>query len=160
MAFKRKPMTQIKHIGMLGLCAMMMLSVVGCRKTGQSEATVGGDSLSADTVSAEQVADSTIYGTSDEFGMSTFTLITDQGDTLNVTRTAEDGTDGQIIGDLNEGQRYAMTTRDHNQAIGVLINLTELDCHLKDYELRNGHIIVEGDTVQIEELSDKVMKRK
>lgn len=160
MAFKRKPMTQIKHIGMLGLCAMMMLSVVGCRKTGQSEATVGGDSLSADTVSAEQVADSTIYGTSDEFGMSTFTLITDQGDTLNVTRTAEDGTDGQIIGDLNEGQRYAMTTRDHNQAIGVLINLTELDRHLKDYELRNGHIIVEGDTVQIEELSDKVMKRK
>ena len=145
---------------MSGLCVLMMFAAAGCSKSGKTGAADGSDTLSADTAVAEQVADSTIYGTSDEFGMSTFTLITDQGDTLNVTRTAEDGTDGQIIGDLNEGQRYAMTTRDRNQAIGVLINLTELDRHLKDYEISNGHILVKGDTVQIEELTDKVMRQK
>lgn len=151
---------RMKHLGMLGLCALMMLCVAGCGKAGKTGNTTGGDTLAADTVVAEQAADSTIYGVSDEFGMSTFTLITDGGDTLNVTRTADDGTDGQIIGDLNEGQRYAMTTRDHNQAIGVLINITELERHLKDYDICNGHIIVNGDTVQIEELSDRVMKLK
>ena len=160
MAFKHQSMTRMKHIGMLGLCALMMLCVGGCHKERQSGTGVESDTLAADTTVAEQAADSTIYGTSDEFGMSTFTLITDKGDTLNVTRTADDGTDGQIIGDLNEGQRYAMTTRDNDQAIGVLINLTELDRHLKDYTISNGHIIVNGDTVQIEELSDRVMKRK
>ena len=150
----------MKHMAMLGLCALAMLCAAGCRKTGQTGAVESGDTLSADTVAAEQMADSTIYGTSGEFGMSTFTLIADRGDTLNVTRTAEDGTDGQIIGDLNEGQRYAMTTRDDNQAIGVLINITELNRHLKDYEISNGHIIVKGDTLRIEELSDKVMRLK
>ena len=106
------------------------------------------------------MADSTIYGTSDEFGMSTFTLISDQGDTLYVTRTANDGTDGKIYGDLKEGERYAMTTRDGGEAIGVLINLTQLERHIKDYEICNGKLIVQGDTVVIEELDDKACKFK
>ena len=105
-------------------------------------------SQNVDTAAAEQTADSTLYGTSTEdFGMSTFSMVTDKGDTLHVCRTAEDGTDGEIYGSLDYGQRYAMTTRENGTAIGVLINLTELDKKVKDYEINNGKLIVDGDTV-------------
>ena len=105
----------------------------------------------ADTIVAEQVADSTIYGTSGEdFGMSTFCLITDKGDTLQLCRTANDGSDAQIYGSIEYGDRYAMTTRDNGESLGVLINLTELDKKLKDYEICNGKLIVNGDTVAID----------
>ena len=92
--------------------------------------------------------------------MSTFTLISDKGDTLYVTRTADDGTDGKIYGDLKEGERYALTTRDNNKAIGVLINLSQLERHTKDYRISNGKLILKGDTVTIEKLSNKELKVK
>lgn len=89
-----------------------------------------------DTTAAEQVTDSTIYGkASEDFGMSTFGMITDDGDTLNVCRTANDGTDAKIYGSIKYDDRYAMTTRDNGESLGVLINLTELD--KKTQELRN-----------------------
>ena len=137
-----------------------LLLMTACRNQNkQVDSNEGNDSAINDQA-AEHMADSTIYGTSDEFGMSTFTLISDQGDTLNVTRTANDGTDGKIYGDLKEGERYAMTTRDGGEAIGVLINLTQLERHIKDYEICNGKLIVQGDTVVIEELDDKACKFK
>lgn len=106
----------------------------------------------ADTTVAEQVADTTIYGTSTEdFGMSTFSMVTDQGDTLFVARTSNDGQDAKIYGSVVYGQRYAMTTRDDGESLGVLINLTELNKQLKDYEICNGKLIVKGDTVALEQ---------
>ena len=95
---------------------------------------------------------STLYGVGGEFGMSTFTLITEKGDTLNVTRTALDGTDGEVYGSLREGDRYAMTTRDNGEAIGVLINLTELERKVKKFDVVNGHVVAEGDTLQLDKL--------
>ena len=71
----------------------------------------------------------------------------DSLDTLQLCRTANDGTDGKIYGSVTYNERYALTTRDNGDAIGVLINLTELDRKLKDYEIRNGWLIVSGDTV-------------
>lgn len=108
-----------------------------------------------DTVATTQEADSTIYGISDEFGMSTFTLISDNGDTLNVCRTANDGTDGKIYGDLVENNRYAMTTRDNGEAIGTLINLTQLENHTKDYQIINGQVLINGKCVEITALNNK-----
>ncbi|MBO5135529.1 MAG: hypothetical protein J6C15_10300 [Bacteroidaceae bacterium] len=137
----------------------LLLSMAGCgSKSSQSEATkVGKDSLTTATVSK----DSTLYGTSDEFGMSTFTMITKEGDTLNVTRTAEDGTDGNIYGDLKEGEEYALITRDNNEAIVTLINLTQLNKFVKDYAIHNGHLILKDknglpDTVKILQLNKKL----
>ena len=133
------------------LLASMMLAgscFTSCQQKAGNKAGQADGPLPADsTQPAEQAADSTIYGTSGEFGMSTFTLIADNGDTLNVTRTALDGTDGKVYGDLVEGQRYAMTTCDNGEAIGVLINLTQLEEKVKDYDICNGHLVIKGDTV-------------
>lgn len=135
--------------------AVILMLFVSCngKKTSDSATNVSTEVI--DSTAVEQVADSTIYGTSTEdFGMSTFSMVTDKGDTLHVCRTANDGTDGKIYGSLNYNERYAMTTRDNGEAIGVLINLTELDKILKDYEIRNGKLIVNGDTIPV----DKYLK--
>lgn len=140
--------------------ALALLLATACSRNKTTGNEAGNADSLADTLVAEQAADSTIYGTSGEFGMSTFSLINDKGDTLYVTRTAMDGTDGKIYGDLNYGERYAMTTRDNNEAIGVLINLTQLDKQLTDYEIRNGHVVVGSDTIEIESLTAKELKIK
>lgn len=130
---------------------LLLLSACNNKKGDTTPTTISTDSL-VDTTVADQIADSTIYGTSTEdFGMSTFSMVTDKGDTLHLCRTSEDGTDGKIYGSLEYGQRYALTTRDNGEAIGVLINLTELDQKLKDYEIRNGQLIVDGKIVPIEQ---------
>ena len=128
----------------------MLLSACNNKRGDTSPTAISTDSL-ADTTAAEQIADTTIYGTStDDFGMSTFSMVTDKGDTLYLCRTAQDGTDGKIYGSMQYGERYALTTRDNGEAIGVLINVTELDKKLKDYEICNGKLIVNGDTIPIE----------
>lgn len=126
-----------------------MIALTACNNNHKgNDSSAKGSADSLDTTATEQMADSTIYGTSSEdFGMSTFSLVTDKGDTLQLCRTANDGTDGKIYGSVTYNERYALTTRDNGDAIGVLINLTELDRKLKDYEIRNGWLIVSGDTV-------------
>lgn len=135
------------------LAALVLLSLSACRRP-----TAGSDDRSTadqpDTTLTEGVADSTLYGTACEFGMSTFSMVTDQGDTLYLTRTANDGTDDDIYGELIEGQRYALTTCDSGQAIRKLINLTQLERHVKDYRIGNGHLIMHGDTMRIATLND------
>lgn len=148
----------MKHLWTGAFAALIILSACQSGKNKTTETAQSDETV--DTMAAEQVADSTIYGKSDEFGMSTFTLISDSGDTLYLTRTSENGIDGKIYGDLNENQRYALTTRDDNQAIGVLINITQLERHIKDYQICNGNLIIKGDTVVIEKLNDKEFKIK
>ena len=132
------------------LATLLVLSA--CKGNKNNTPALAADTTSiVDTTAAEQVTDSTIYGkASEDFGMSTFSMVTDQGDTLHLCRTSEDGTDGKIYGSLEYGQRYALTTRDNGEAVGVLINLTELDKKLKNYEIRNGKLIVDGKIVPIE----------
>lgn len=148
----------MKHLWTSAFAALIIFSACQSGKNKTDETTQGDGTI--DTIVAEQVADTTIYGKSDEFGMSTFTLVSDSGDTLYLTRTSEDGIDGKIYGDLNENQRYALTTRDNNRAIGVLINLTQLERHIKDYQICNGNLVIKGDTVVIEKLNDKEFKTK
>lgn len=127
-----------------------LLAITSCNSKPTNQQTAGNDGTDnlADTTMTEQAADSTIYGTSSEdFGMSTFSLVTDKGDTLQLCRTANDGTNAQIYGSVTYRERYALTTRDNGESLGVLINLTELEQKVKDYEIRNGWLIVKGDTV-------------
>lgn len=148
----------MKHLWTGAIAALIIFSAC---QGGKHKPTPTNEADSVvDTTVAEQMADTTIYGKSDEFGMSTFTLISDSGDTLYLTRTSNDGIDGKIYGDLAEGERYALTTRDNGQAIGVLINLTQLERHTKDYLIRNGNLIINGDTVTIETLNEKEFKVK
>ncbi len=144
--------------------AIALLLIGGCRnKTVQPDDQTASDSLTTDKITTER--DSCFYGISGAFGMSTFTLITDQGDTLHVARTGEDGTDGKIYGHLREGERYAMTTRDSNRTIATLLNLTQLERFMErdDYSVWNGKLILtdsagNADTAVIEKLSRDTFK--
>lgn len=140
-------------IGLLLLSAFALVSCGG-NKTGEA------DSADSTAVNAEALAvsDTTLYGVSGEFGMSTFTLITDAGDTLNVSRTGEDGIDGMVAGSLEEGKRYAMTVRENGESIARLINLSQVEAIVKDYEICNGRLILKNegrpDTVEVLKLTD------
>ena len=66
---------------------------------------------------------------------------------------------GTIYGDKEEGAEYAMTTRDDNEALSVLINLSQLNRFPIHYKIYNCHVILtsdEGqDLVEIEKLDDQ-----
>ena len=131
------------------ICSLLLLTVL---------ASCGGKK--SQPVRAEQdtttIADTTLYGTSTEdFGMSTFSMVTDKGDTLCVSRTSNDGTYAQIYGSVSYGDRYAMITTDGGEAMSLLVNLSELDKKLKDYDIVNGKLIVAGDTVAWEKYFQK-----
>lgn len=152
------------------LGALLMLSciwAVSCSHKEKKEETVQPDETPAALNAAPQEKDSTFYGIADDFGMSTFTLITDEHDTLEVSRTSDENSDdvyGEIHGDLKPDNRYAMTTRDDNEALGVLINLSQLERFTKNYAVRNGNLVLsienKEDTVQIVELTDRRFKYK
>lgn len=86
--------------------------------------------------------DSTIYGEAGDFGMSTFSLVSDGGDSLLLTRTGEDGSDSQIFGDAQPGDRYAIIVTADRQALVTAINLTQLRRFTKDYKIVNGRLIL------------------
>lgn len=138
------------------LSLVVLLAACNGKKT-QPSLSEGSDSTTlADTAAVEAVADSTIYGTSTEsFGMSTFSMVTDKGDTLYVARTSEDGTYAKIYGTLAYGERYAMITTDHGEAMSLLVNISELNSKLKNYDIVNGKLVVEGDTVAWEKYFKK-----
>lgn len=106
--------------------------------------------------------DSTIYGISDEFGMSTFTLITDHGDTLFLNRDHNDGSPSIIYGDLDYNTHYALTVFDSGHSIGTLINIDQLERFIKHYKLYNGNLLLNNlkDTVTIVSLSDQLLEYK
>ena len=140
----------------MGLFLLSASVMVSC---GGNKTENGGN---ADSVAvneeAQVVRDTTLYGVSGEFGMSTFTLITDAGDTLHVSRTGEDGIDGLVAGSLEEGKRYAMTVRENGESIARLINLSQLEGLTKDYKICNARLILQNedktDTVEVLKLTD------
>lgn len=140
--------------------SMMLLTLSACQKSNKTNNDKAVNDSIATVVTDNQVKDSTIYGKADEFGMSTFTLITTEGDTLYLTRTDSNGKDGKIYGSLREDDRYALTTCDNNQAINTLINLTQLEKNVKNYTISNGRLIINKDTVEIEKLTDSVIQYK
>ena len=131
----------------------MLLGACHNKNKNQVENTIDSAVVTAAT-------DSTWYGVAGECGMSTFCLITEKGDTMYVTRDSEDGRYGEIYGDLNEGDRFSMTTCDDNMALVAAINLSQVARFVKEYEVKNGHLVLpvsggKKDTVHIESLDDK-----
>lgn len=152
-----KVITRISPIAAFLVTIVILATSCGQKK--QPLEAVPAQTEAVDTAAADsEVADSTIYGRSDEFGMSTFTLITDAGDTLFLTRSTPDGRDGTIYGDMVEGARYALTTSKDGEAINTLVNLTQIKKHVKDYEIRNGLLYLEGRPVVIDRLDDQTFK--
>ena len=139
------------------LAALVLLSLSACRRQAADSKDHNADGL-PDTTLTEGVADSTIYGTACEFGMSTFSLRDASGRLYEVTRMSEDGQDGRIYGDLEEGQQYAMTLQADSTAIDVLYNLTQLRALVKDFYIVNGQLVITTDgkseVVRVEELDE------
>lgn len=139
----------------------LLLAVVACDGKKEGEKTTE----NKDTASVASRVDApapesdtkTIYGVSDEFGMSTFTLVDDAGRTYELSRTAEDGTYGCFYGDVVEGARYALTLSPDSTAVGVAYNLTQLEKFTKDYYIVDGQLVLtSGDSpevVQVETLN-------
>lgn len=102
----------------------------------------------------DNTADTTVYGISDEFGQSTFSLITEKGDTLFLLREQPNGDPSFIAGDIEEETPYAITYTSQDKELYLLtaINTQQLVSLLKDkytYHLYNGKLILEGDTTEL-----------
>ena len=138
----------------------IILSLSACQHTNKTDSNESVSDSSAIVSPDSQLPDSTLYGISDDFGMSTFTIITTKGDTLYLTRTDSKGNDGKIYGSLRVDDHYAVTTCDNNKSINILINVTQLNQHTKDYNISNGHLIINEDTVEIETLNDSIFEYK
>lgn len=107
------------------------------------------------TNAEQQVSDSTNYGTCvDEFGMSTFAVRTQNGDTLSLMRSSNAGVEAEIFGDLRPGDEFAFTTTDSMQSLVRAINLTQVKSFTQDYALANGRLVLnvaqQLDTVAIQ----------
>lgn len=144
----------------LALAVAAMLTY-GCGNSGsKTEGEVTADTVEVvkiDTAPVENGPNHTLFGKGGSFGMSTFTLITDAGEKIEVTRVSEKGVEGKIYGSCAPGKRYAMLTEEDDDALEVLINLDELEQFVKDYYIYNGQLVLtqdgNRDWVEIEELS-------
>jgi len=130
------------------LAAGLLLAACNGKKEGTADTDPQPDSV------ATAVTDSTVYGHSiEDFGMSTFAMVTEAGDTLTMDRG-----ENHLYGNIDHaGDRFAVT---YSKAVGsedlVLsegINLTNLEAITKDYTIANGRLVLQGDTVQIDELT-------
>ena len=141
----------------LATCLALMAFLLGTTSCGNSN-NKSNEGADADSAAVETVEGATIYGTSEEFGMSTFSLRDASGRLYNVTRMSEDGQDGRIYGDLEEGQQYAMILQADTTAIDVLYNLTELRALVKDFYILNGQLVIttdgQSEVVTVEELDE------
>jgi len=149
-------------MGHVKISKLTVLAVIvfmtGCnQKPVRQAAPAMTDSVEVEAPRVEE-KDSTLYGVAGDFGMSTFCLITDKGDTVLVTRDTESGKDGIIYGDVQPGDRYSLITCDHGKALSSAINLTQLEHFTKNYKIMNGYLILtpssKPDTVHIKFLND------
>lgn len=148
----------------LPLLLLLLLLVTGCRKKAETptETEAATPDSTMPTPSHAAAPDTTIYGVAtDDFGMSTFALVTERGDTLDLMRSHDDGTDATFYGDVVPGHRYALTLTDHGNSVGTALNLTQLEATTKDYAVHNARLILhpttQPDTVNIERLDGKML---
>lgn len=155
--------------GLFVVCTVATLALfTACGGNNKADRQVADDSLKVvNTVPEWTEADSTIYGHADGFGQGGFTLVADDGSEWELALTSENdkGNEyGIIYGERNDTARYAITTRDNNEALGVMINLSQLNKFVKDYDIYNCHLILKDgenrDWVEIEELNDTVFRAK
>lgn len=145
------------------LIGVLLLSSCNGNRSQQADAPTAIDSTTTEGAGGLPEwddKDTTIYGRADGFGQSAFTFITGDGRELDIALTSEDGNDhyGTIYGDREDTARYAVTTRDNNESLGVMINISQLEKFTKDYEIHNGHLVLydngHRDLVEIQTLDD------
>lgn len=152
------------------IASLALFVACGDSKKGQAEQDTS-DSLAVpvkEDLSCWTNKDSTIYGRADGFGQSAFTLLTSDGRELDIALTCDEegeGHYGVIYGDREDTARYAVTTRNNDECLGVMINLSQLDKFIKGlYSIYNCRLVLcmenAHDTVDIVELNDRVFEAK
>lgn len=148
------------------VASLMLFAACGGDKPAATQPTTDSVDI-VNTVPEWKDADSTIYGRADGFGQGGFTLIAEDGRELELTLTSDrKGTAGYgtIYGERNDTARYAVTTRDNDEALNVMINLSQLEKFVGNYEIYNCHLILNDgenrDWVEIEELTDTLFRAK
>ena len=143
----------MNHKGKSSLFWAIFLTVVLFCGCGSSENQVNQPSAQdsvevsrIDTVPVQNGPDQTIYGRGDDFGMSTFSLVTTEGKEYDVTRVSENGNEGRIFGSVEPGKRYALMMDQSEEALQCLINLDELESFVGDnYYIYNGELVLTFD---------------
>ena len=156
-----------KSFWCLALVATMLMAY-GCGGSGnKTEGEVTADSVEVvkiDTAPEEKGPNKTLYGKGGSFGMSTFTLLADNGEKYEVTRVSSKGSEGVIYGSCVPGNRYAMLEDLDDDALEILINLDELELFVKDYYIYNGQLVLtmdgNRDWVEIQSLSKTKFEAK
>ncbi len=151
------------------LAAWLLASCGGCSHQGDGTRT-GGDSLTivVDTTGLSPTEnDSTVYGRADGFGQSGLTLVKADGQTVELSLTAEhferaDEQYAEIYGDREDTARYALTLCDGGNAVRRMINVSQLQRFLTDYTIRNAQLYLTDANgrlapVVIEQLDDHVL---
>lgn len=143
-----------RFLASLILMSGMLFSLQGCK----DKKTTPKSSVSPTPVVTKAEADSSICGIANEdFGMSTFAITTEDGRSVQVVRTRNDGTDGDIYGDVAPGDKFVMTTTDDGESLGVAINVTQVERFTKKYRVLNARLILNPenapDTVNVLHLS-------
>ena len=135
-----------KHQRLFGgwLCLLLLLLVFHACGSGNGRTDAYKDVKQDTNHIIIQVKDSTLYGVAGDCGMSTFCLITDDGDTILVSRNSEDGTYGTIIGDLILGNRFCMTPSPDKTFLLQAINVTQLMEFLPNCRVLNGKVFLPG----------------
>lgn len=158
-------MKRTNHLFYAVLCTCVLFAIGSCKnKSTQPSSTAQTDSVvHHDTLKA--IKDSTLYGVSTEdFGMSTFSMVSDKGDTLQLVRDHNDGTPAKIYGDLDYYAHYALTTCDNNQSVGTLINVDQLKKFVPHYKLWNCRLVfapqATTDTFDVVSLDSKALVYK
>lgn len=150
----------------IGLTAMLLCAACGGRGSDGEDARPQTQEQDSDMIIEQTVPDTTIYGRADGFGQSGCTLITDDGRELELALTdeASQKSYATIYGQRNDTARYAVTLRDDGESVAVMINLSQLNRFVADYEIYNCHLILKDkqarDWVEITEFSDTLFCAK
>ncbi|MBR1688901.1 MAG: hypothetical protein IJ710_10325 [Prevotella sp.] len=112
----------MRKIQIIGMLAAVGLTMYGCG--GQTQQQASADAT--DSVVTVVDADQTIYGIcGDGTAMNTLQLVTDNGDTLNLSLTAAQEA-GRVLGGIQSGDRMAVLTDNDKRMATLVINETTL----------------------------------
>lgn len=125
------------------LLLLTLALTTACKKKPTPKAALLSSPATPTATTATTAADTSIYGeATDDFGMSTFALKTDQGEELHLERTKSDGTDAQFVGNVQPGDRYALLLADNGSSVDRAINLTQLEQFVQPVRVWNGRLIL------------------
>lgn len=150
----------------VGVASMLLCAACGGNGSNGDAARQQDSVATGDMLPEQTEPDSTIYGRADGFGQGGCTLITKDGRELELTLTdeTEAGRHAAIYGTRNDTASYAVTLRADGEAVDVMINLSQLNRFVTDYEIYNCHLMLKRgdgrDWVEITELSDTLFRAK